>query len=110
MAIGELFVRDLLLEIEQPALRQLATFGGGRGCVAVAVVPERSLVHGKMVQEIVQDKRFPSACLIAGIFRQESDEFIIPRGSVEVRSGDKVFLAASAEDITKAAAVLQKTR
>lgn len=110
IAIGDLFVRDFLFEIEQPDLRQVATFGGGKGCIVVAVVPEGSVVHGKTVMEIGRHEEFPDQCLITGIFRQEDDEFIIPRGGIEVRSGDNVFLTADADNIRKAAAYLQKTR
>lgn len=107
--VGGLFVRDILIEIEHPTLRQVATFGGGKGCIVSAVVPERSVVDGKTVMEIAQHKSFPAECIITGIFREATDEFIIPRGGIGLKSGDHVFLAASADDVRKAAAFLQRT-
>ncbi|MFO7899669.1 MAG: TrkA family potassium uptake protein [Planctomycetota bacterium] len=108
--IVELFVNQLALEIEQPQLRQVASLGGGKASITIAVVPEKSVVHGKTIAEIAQDEAFPKACVIAGIYREESEEFIIPRGMREIRSGDKLFLAADTNNISRAANYLQKTK
>ena len=108
--VRDLFVRQLVLEIEQPALRQVATFGRGKASIVVAIVPPDSVVHGKTVEQVVQTKEFPNECIIAGIFRQEPAEFIIPRGGVEIRSGDQVFLVADIGNVRKAVKVLQRTR
>ena len=88
----------------------MATFGGGNGCIVAAVVPEAARIAGKSVEEIAQDREFPSACVITGIFRDEDDEFIVPRGGVVVQAGDHVFLAATADDARKAVALIQRLR
>ena len=106
--VGSLFVRDILLEIEHPSVRQVATFGGGKALIVAVVVPEAAAVHGKIIKDIAQDQAFPSECLITGIFRDENDEFIIPSGGIELKTGDHVFLAACAADVHKAVAFLQK--
>ena len=108
--ISGLFVDQLVLEIEQPKLRQVATFGGGKAAIVVATIPEGALVHGKAVKEIAQDERFPEECVIAGIFRKEAERFIFPRGSIEILSGDQLFLAADTANIRKAAQFLQRTK
>ena len=105
--IVDLFVNQLALEIEQPELRQVASLGGGKASVTIAVIPENSPAHGKTVADIAKDPKFPDACVIAGIFREETGEFIIPRGTREVRTGDKLFLAADTANISRAAAFLQ---
>lgn len=105
--IVDLFVNQLALEIEQPQLRQVASLGGGKASVTIAVIPKNSAAHGKTVADIAKDELFPKACVIAGIYREATEEFIIPRGMREVRSGDKLFLAADAENISRAAAYLQ---
>jgi trk/ktr system potassium uptake protein len=104
-----LFVRDVILEIEHPKLRHVATFGGGNGMIVASLIPDKALVHGKTVKDISHDKDFPPDCIITGIFREASDEFVIPRGDREVMSNDLVFLAAIADDVRKAAAFLQRT-
>jgi len=108
--VRDLFVQQLVLEIEQPALRQVATFGQGKASIVVAIVPPDSVVHGKTVEQVVRTKEFPNECIIAGVLRQEPVQFIIPRGGVEIRSGDQVFLVADVANIRKAVKVLQRTR
>ena len=105
--VVELFVSQLALEIEQPQLQQVASFGGGKASITVAAVPPNSVAHGKTVADIASAKDFPDACVIAGIYRESTGEFIIPRGNREVRAGDKVFLAADTANISRAAAYLQ---
>jgi trk system potassium uptake protein TrkA len=108
--IGGLFVDQLVLEIEQPTLRQVATFGRGKATVVVATIPDGGRVDGQTVSEVAQNSKFPEECVIAGIYRVADEQFIIPRGGIELRAGDQVFLTAATENARKAAEFLQKTR
>ena len=108
--IGELFVKQLVLEIEQPTLRQVATFGRGKASIVVATVPDGAKMGGRTVSEIAQHRKFPEDCVIAGIYRVAGEKFIFPRGGAEVRTGDQVFLAASTDTVRQAAELLQKTK
>lgn len=108
--VSDLLVRQLVLEIEQPTLRQVATFGRGQACIAAATIPPKALVDGKSVKEIGQDKNFPVECVIAGIFREETQRFTIPRGAISVHVGDQVFLAADMDNLRKASEYLLRTR
>ena len=106
--ISGLFIHQFLLEVEQPNLRQVATIGGGKGCIVVADIPEAAAVHGKPVMEIARHRDFPNKCLITGIYREKTETFIIPKGEIELQSGDQVFLAADTDDVRKAAKFLQR--
>jgi len=108
--VGELFVNQLVVEIEQPTLRQVATFGGGKACIVVATVPEGGAVSGKSVSDVGRDRRFPRDCVIAGIYREAEGQFIIPRGDVKLRAGDQLFLAATTQAASKAALFLHRVR
>jgi len=108
--VGQMFVKQLVLEIEQPTLRQVATFGRGEASIVVATIPEKGVVSGKTVSEIGQSRRFPTDCVIAGIYREKTGEFIFPRGNAQLSAGDNVFLAASTDSISKAAEYLQKIK
>jgi len=108
--IADLFVSQLVLQIEQPSLRPVASLGGGKGTMVVATLPQGALVDGKTVQEIGGDGEFPADCVIAGIYRESTEEFIIPRGPIVLAAEDQVFLAASAAAIRKATKFLQRTR
>jgi len=107
--IGKMFVNQLLQEIELPSVHEVATFGQGKASIAVVVLPEGSVVDGKTVREVAQDHRFPEECIIAGIFRETGEQFIIPRGAVKLRAGDQLFLAADSANVRKAAQYLQAT-
>ena len=108
--VSEFFVNQLVLEIEEPQLRQVASFGSGQAAIVVATIPEGARASGKTVKDIAQDEQFPRECIIAGIFRKQSEEFIFPRGGIEVLAGDQVFLAADTANIRKAAQFLQRTK
>lgn len=110
--VSQIFVRQLVLEIEQPELRQVATFGRGKAAIVVARLPEEAVVDGQTVKDVAQGGKFPEDCVIAGIFRKNEDgeQFIIPRGNATMRVGDQVFLAADVDTLRKAAALLQETR
>ncbi len=107
--MSRMFVRQIVMSIEQPEMQQVATFGRGEASIVVASIPEGARVDGKTVSEIAQDRNFPAECVIAGIFREEEGEFVFPRGPAKVRSGDRVFLTARADDIRQGVKVLRKT-
>lgn len=108
--MSAMFVQQLVLEIEQPNIRQVATFGRGEASIVVAPIPEGARVHGQTVQEIAQHKKFPDECVIAGILRGGENKFVFPRGRAEIRTGDQVFLAADAQNVREAAQFLRRTK
>ncbi len=93
--IAGLFIDALLLEIERPQARQVGSFADGRGGIVSVVVPDGGRGVGKTAAQIQSDKRFPRACVVAGIVRGE--EIIIPPGPTAVRPGDAVVIAGNAD-------------
>jgi len=106
ISITDTFARELALEVEHPDIEQVASLGRGKASLVIAQIPKDSPVEGKTITEITKKRRFPDNCVIAGIFRSETEEFVFPRGSVALRVGDRVFLAATTEDVQKAAECL----
>jgi len=106
--VADVFANQLLLEIEEPHLRQVANFGAGNVSIVVDTVPEGALVGGKKVRELAAEADFPTGCVITGIYRPEGQQFIVPRGGAEIRAGDRVFLVAKQGDLRKASKVLHK--
>jgi trk system potassium uptake protein TrkA len=106
--IVDVFVNQLLLEIDEPHLRQIAVFGAGQASIVVDTVPDGAAVSGKTVSEIAADPAFPSECVITGIYRREGQELVIPRGDAEVREGDRVFLVAARGNLKKASKFLHR--
>lgn len=101
--IVDLYLDQFTLEIEQPQIQRVATLGGGEASIVIMIVPDSSPASGKTIAEITQDKSFPSDCVVAGIYREKEERFIIPRGEKTIEIGDRVFLAAEGEDIRSAA-------
>ena len=108
IGISELFVRQIVLDVEQPTLQQVATFGGGKATIVVVNIPQNAEVDGQAVEEIAADNDFPQECVIAGIYRESEERFIFPRGPIRVRAGDQVFLAADTDNVREAAKRLQQ--
>lgn len=108
--VVDVFVNQLLLEIDEPHLRQIAVFGAGNASIVVDSIPEGAAVGGKTVSEIAADPGFPSECVITGIYRREAQEFIIPRGPAEIRAGDRVFLVAGRGNLRRASKFLHRKR
>jgi len=101
--IVELYIHQFTWEIEEPAMEELVAFGESRASIVFVRVPEGSRAAGRTVAQIAQEAGFPDDCVIAAIFRPETGEFIIPRGQVAIEVADRVYLAAHASNIRKAA-------
>jgi len=103
---AEMFINNVILDIEQPDFVRVATLGGGKASVVITRIADNSSADGKTIAEVTRDERFPKDCVVAGIYRTDTDELIIPRGDDRFRAGDSVFLVANTERIRDAAACL----
>lgn len=103
LSITDMFLTRLVLEIERPNLQTVATFGEGKANIVILRVTEGAPAADKSVAELTQMKGFPADCVIAGIFREVTDDFIFPRGNQKFRVDDQVFVAAGDEAVRKAA-------
>jgi trk system potassium uptake protein TrkA len=108
--IVDVFVNQLLLEIDEPHLRQIAAFGAGKAAIVVDSIPESAMVDGMSVSQIAADEAFSEECVITGIYRSEGEVFLIPRGSAVVRAGDRVFLVANRPNLKKASRFLHRKK
>ena len=108
--VTDVFVNQMLLEIEEPNLRQVATFGGGQACIVMDTIAAESAVVGQSVSEIAAHKNFPEECLITGIYRTDTQSVIFPRGSAILQKGDKVFLVGSPRNLRKLSRMLHKKK
>jgi len=102
LAITDVFLNRLVIEIERPNVQHVATFGEGKANIVIFRVTEGSPAADKSVAELTQMKDFPGDCVIAGIYREVTGDFIFPRGSAKFRADDQVFVAAGVEAVRKA--------
>ena len=103
LAVTDLMVNQMIIEIEHPQVQKIATIGGGKADIFRIVVPEDAHIAGKSVRDITTNKKFPSACTVLGVYNKDSDEFTIPRGDRMINQGDELFLVSAAENIKEAA-------
>jgi trk system potassium uptake protein TrkA len=106
--VANVFASQLLLEIEEPHLRCVYSFGAGQASIVVDTVPDGAAVSGKTVREVGGDADFPDECVITGIYRSATQKFIVPRGQAEVLSGDRVFLVAEHTNLRRASKYLHR--
>ena len=106
--VVDVFVNQLMLEIEEPHLQPVATVGAGGAAIVVDTVGEGSATAGKTVSDIAADGAFPTECIITGIYRPETQAFIIPRGSARIQAGDRLFLIAEHPNLRKASKFLHR--
>lgn len=100
--VVELSASPLVFKIEEPLIKIVYTCREGEGAIAIIKIPEDSPIVEKTIAQIASDDRFPSDCLITGIYRKDEDEFFIPRGNRKILGGDEVFLTASINSLRKA--------
>lgn len=106
----QMTVKKFVWDIENPEIRRVISFHDGKAEICIVTIPENSGISGKTVSQIVANEKFPKECLVAGIFDQNRDELIIPRGDTPISSGNQVFLVANRENVTKAFQILRKKR
>lgn len=104
--IVELYVDQFTWEIEDPQMREVATFGEGGASMVFVKVSDKSQAAGHTVAEIAKSEGFPTDCVIAAIHRPETGEFILPRGNATVEVGDRVYMAAHNDAIRRASRYL----
>lgn len=75
-------------EVETAAIRQLLSLAGGTAALTEVTVPEHFVYDGQTLAQLT----IPQDVVVISVTRK--DEFIIPRGSTEIRIGDKVLVLA----------------
>ncbi len=105
----DMIVNRFLIDIEQPDIRKVASIGGGEAEISIVTIPPKAKCSSKTISDIVKNPGFPKDCVIAGIFNQEENRLIIPRGNKKIYGDNQVFLVASKTNIEKAAKFLMKT-
>lgn len=101
--IIDLLVYRFVVEIEQPEIEKVVSLKEGRAEISIVTLPARAQCSGMAVSEIVSQENFPKECVIAGIFDEEKNKLIIPRGDQRIYGNNRIFLVASRENIEKAA-------
>ncbi len=95
----DLMVNQMLIEIENPAVRKIHAIGGGRANIFMVVVPQDARVAGMSIKDISASREFPSECIFIALYNNEKKTFSIPRAEDVVNEGDQLFIISVAENI-----------
>jgi trk system potassium uptake protein TrkA len=97
--VTNLMVNQMMMEIEKPEVRRIMRIGGDKAVIYSVNVPEGARVAGQTVESVGRSPEFPSSCVVIAIYRRESEQLIVPRGSQTVFERDELFLISPGEDI-----------
>ncbi|MGM0410953.1 MAG: TrkA C-terminal domain-containing protein, partial [Bacillota bacterium] len=103
----DIITNEFYIEIEQPEIRRVASISDGKAEISIITIPEESHINSMTISEIVKNPEFPDNCIIAGIFDQNKEKLIIPRGNQQIFSNNQVFLVAPGKSIKEAADFLR---
>jgi len=101
--VVSLFLERLMLEIEHPAVHQVASIADGQGAVVWVTVEESAVACNRPLEEVREDRRFPHGCAVAGLLRSDADRLLLPTGRDRLLAGDRVLLVGTIEGLTRAA-------
>jgi trk system potassium uptake protein TrkA len=102
----DLVINQMLMELENPEVRNITALRGGKAQIYAVRVPDGSPVIDKSVADITRMKDFPDECVLMGVYRDEANDFVITKGDTVLETGDMVFLISKSEFIDSAAGVL----
>ncbi len=102
-AVNEMLVDNFIIDIEEPSIRKVISIGEGNAEVSIVTLNDNFVRSGHTVSEIVNSEGFPTDCVIAGIFDQDSRKLRIPKGDTKIYNNDQIFLVATRENMEKAA-------
>ena len=108
--MSDLLVNQIIMEVEQPKVRKVTTLGGGRAQVYAVKVPKGARSIGMKIKEITEKRGFPNDVVFVGIYREDGEDFLIPRGSNTIEEGDTVFLISKSQHMKQATDFLTKMR
>ncbi|MCD4820304.1 MAG: TrkA family potassium uptake protein [Candidatus Cloacimonetes bacterium] len=106
--MSELVLDRIIMEIEKPKVRKVFNIGAGRAGVYAIRIDKNSKVAKMTIKDIAQNNKFPNECVFMGIYRQDSDEFLIPRGDNILNEDDTVFIVSKTDFIKQASEFLTK--
>ncbi len=102
----DLLINQILMELENPEVRNVSTLRGGKAQIYAIRIPPESPVIDHSIAEITSMRDFPDESVFMGTFSDEANDFVITRGNTVLKSGDMVFLISKSEHIDGAARIL----
>lgn len=108
--MADLLLNQIIMEIEQPKVKKIMSLGGGKAEVYAIKIPDRARSIGMTVAEIAKHQKFPKECVFVGMYNEDVDDFIIPRGEHIIQENETVCLVSNSQHIKQVADFLTKNR
>ncbi len=96
---ADILYNEMMLEIEEPTVRRVASLARGAAELLIVKVPEGSSITGKNVSELAAQEDFPEGFLFVAVIRE--GKVIITHGKTKIQAGDDVVVVATAEDVPR---------
>ena len=96
----ELLIEQIMVNIESPELRKVISLGEIEICIFD--IPEKAECLGKTISEIANTTGFPRRLIVAAMYDESTQTFIVPRGDTVLNAKDRLFLCGSLSDIKAA--------
>ncbi len=109
ISVTDLLLNQIMIEIEQPEVRGLMTLGGGKAEVFAVEIPHGAKSIGMTVEQTARQKNFPKECVFMGIYKEDEDDFLIPRGNHVFKEGETVCLVSHGRHMKQVTNFLTKT-
>ena len=97
--LTDLLIHQLIIEIEQPQVKKIMILGDGKAEIFSVTIPANAKSIGSTIQQIARNKKFPQECVFIGIFEEDTDQFLIPKGDHHFKEGDTIFLVSKTHHI-----------
>ncbi|MFW6107194.1 MAG: potassium channel family protein [bacterium] len=108
--VADLLLNQIMVEVEQPEVRKIMTLRGGKADIYAVGIPSGATSVGLSIKEIASQSGFPRECVFMGVYKEEEDEFYIPRGDQVLDEEDTVFLVSKSQHIKQATDFLTRTK
>ncbi|KQC11837.1 MAG: hypothetical protein APR63_12125 [Desulfuromonas sp. SDB] len=99
--LSDLLINQIIMEIEQPSVKEIATMGGGKVGIYAFLIPPHASCINLTIKEITEKKEFPVESVFIGIFREKQGIFLIPRGNNKLMEQDRVFIVSKSQFVKK---------
>ena len=107
--MADLLLNQIIME-EQPKVKKIMSLGGGKAEVYAIKIPSRAKSIGMTVAEIAKHQKFPKECVFVGMYNEDVDDFIIPRGEHIIQENETVCLVSNSQHIKHVADFLTRNR
>jgi len=103
--LPHLLLNNIIVEIEQPEVKKIIDITNNISVFALKMLSEKN--SGKTIKEISTINGFPEKCIFLGIFKEDKNDFKIPRGKNIVKKNDTIFLISNQDDVKKVLKILR---